>query len=49
MDRTYKGRRIMDKVYTVFVSFHARDEEDAEDFVLSMSSSDWLEHLQEEE
>ena len=39
----------MDKVYTVFVSFHARDEQDAEEFVLSMSGSDWLEHLQEEE
>lgn len=33
-------------VYTVFMSFHARDEEDAEDFVLSMSGSDWLEHLE---
>tara|TARA_R100000773_G_scaffold2502_1_gene3214 strand:- start:6 stop:125 length:120 start_codon:yes stop_codon:yes gene_type:complete len=39
----------MDKVYTVFVSFHAKDEQDAEEFVLSMSDSDWLEHLQEEE
>ena len=37
------------KVYTVFVSFHARDDEDAEDFVLSMQPSDWLDHLQEEE
>jgi len=36
----------MDKVYTVFVSFHAKDEKDAEDFVLSMSGSDWLEHLE---
>ena len=36
-------------VYTVFVSFHARDEEDAEDFVLSMSGSDWLEHLELDE
>jgi len=33
-------------IYTVFLSFHARDEEDAEDFVLSMSGSDWLEHLE---
>ena len=30
------------KVYTVFVSFEAKDEEDAEDFVLSMQPSDWL-------
>lgn len=37
------------KVYTVFVSFEARDDEDAEDFVLSMQPSDWLDHLQEEE
>ena len=28
------------------MSFQARDEEDAEDFVLSMSGSDWLEHLE---
>ena len=33
-------------IYTVFLPFHARDEEDAEDFVLSMSGSDWLEHLE---
>lgn len=33
------------KVYTVFVSFEAKDLEDAEDFVLSMQPSDWLEHL----
>ena len=33
-------------IYTVFLSFHARDEEDAEDYVLSMSGSDWLEHLE---
>ena len=31
----------MDKVYTVFVSFHAKDEEDAVNFVESMS--DFLE------
>ena len=36
-------------IYTVFLSFHARDEEDAEDFVLSMSGSDWLEHLELDE
>lgn len=34
------------KVYTVFVSFEAKDDEDAEDFVLSMQPSDWLEHLE---
>ena len=39
----------MDKVYTVFVSFHAKNEKDAEEFVLSMQPSDWLEHLKEEE
>jgi len=39
----------MDKVYTVFVSFHAEDDADAEEFVLSMQPSDWLEHLEEEE
>lgn len=38
----------MDKIYTVFVSFHAKDKEDAEKFVLSMSNKDWLEHLEEE-
>jgi len=37
-----------DKVYTVFVSFHAKDEEGAKDFVLSMQPKDWLEHLEEE-
>ena len=39
----------MDKVYTVFVSFHAKDEEDAVNFVESMSANDWLEHLEEEQ
>ncbi len=38
----------MDKVYTVFVSFHAKNEQDAEEFVFSMEPSDWLEHLEEE-
>jgi hypothetical protein len=38
----------MDKVYTVSVSFNARDEDDAEEFVLSMQPSEWLEHLEEE-
>lgn len=37
------------KAYTVFVSFHAKDEEDAEDFVYEMQPKDWLEHLEEEE
>lgn len=36
----------MDKIYTVFVSFHAKNEKDAEEFVLSMQSKDWLEHLE---
>mgnify|MGYP003139247443 CR=1 FL=1 len=39
----------MDKVYTVFVSFYAKDEKDAQEFVYSMQPKDWLEHLQEEE
>ena len=29
----------MDKVYTVFVSFHARDEQDAEEFVSKICDS----------
>tara|TARA_R100001460_G_scaffold81507_1_gene122416 strand:- start:718 stop:849 length:132 start_codon:yes stop_codon:yes gene_type:complete len=37
------------KVYTVFVSFEAKDEEDAENFVLDMQPSDWLDHLQVDE
>lgn len=39
----------IEKVYTVFVSFHARDIKDAEEFVLSMQPSDWLDHLEAEE
>jgi len=38
----------MAKTYKVFVSFHAKNDKDAEEFVLSMSDSDWLEHLEEE-
>jgi hypothetical protein len=38
----------MPKVYTVFASFHAKNDKDAEEFVLSMQPSDWLEHLEEE-
>jgi len=37
------------KVYKVFMSFEAKDIDDAEDFVLSMQPSDWLDHLEEEE
>jgi len=37
------------KVYTVSMSFEAKDIDDAEDFVLSMQPSDWLDHLEEEE
>lgn len=36
----------MDKIYTIFVSFHAKDEKDAERFVLDMQPKDWLEHLE---
>jgi len=39
----------MDRVYTVFVSFHAKDDKDAEEFVLDMEPSDRLEHLEQEE
>jgi len=39
----------MDKIYTVFVAFHAKDDKQAEKFVLDMKPSDWLEHLEEEE
>ncbi len=38
----------MDKVYTVFVSFHAKDDKQAEEFVLDMQPSDWLEHLEQD-
>ena len=34
------------KTYTVFVSFMALDEKDAEGFVLDMQPKDWLEHLE---
>jgi len=34
------------KPYTVFVSFMALDQKDAEGFVLDMQPSDWLEHLE---
>lgn len=34
------------KTYTVFMSFMALDDEDAEDFVHSLSGSDWVEHLE---
>jgi len=36
-------------IYTVFVSFHARDYKDAEEYVLNMQPGDWLDHLEEEE
>jgi len=36
----------MNKIYTVFVSFHAKDDIQAEKFVLDMQPSDWLEHLE---
>jgi hypothetical protein len=34
------------KTYTVFVSFMALDQEDAEKFVLDMKPKDWLYHLE---
>ena len=36
-------------IYTVFVSIHARDDKDAEEFVLDMQPSDWLDHLEKDE
>ena len=38
----------MDKVYTIFVSFHAKDKEDAENFVDSMSRNDWINCIEED-
>tara|TARA_Y100000004_G_C8711539_1_gene326131 strand:- start:28 stop:165 length:138 start_codon:yes stop_codon:yes gene_type:complete len=36
-------------IYTVFMSFHARDDEDAENFVYSLSGKDLLDHLERED
>ena len=38
----------MDKTYKIVVRFEATDEDDAVNFVESMSANDWLEHLEEE-
>tara|TARA_B100000029_G_scaffold265269_1_gene261443 strand:+ start:6826 stop:6969 length:144 start_codon:yes stop_codon:yes gene_type:complete len=38
----------VDKEFTVQVRFTAKSQEDAEDFVNSMSTKDWLEHLDRE-
>ena len=38
-----------DKVYTIFVSFHAKDIDDAENFVDSMSRNDWIRCIEEDE
>ena len=35
--------------YKVVMRFQATDEQDAENFVASMSEKDWLEHLEREE
>ena len=35
------------KIYTVFLSFQALDQEDAENFVYSLSGKDLLDHLEE--
>jgi len=34
------------KTYTVFVSFMALDQKDAEGFVSDMQPKDWFEHLE---
>ena len=36
------------KPYKLVVRFDATNQADAEDFVYSMSSSDWLDHLEEQ-
>jgi len=36
----------MENIYTVFVAFHAKDDKQAEKFVLNMKPSDWLDHLE---
>tara|TARA_B100001250_G_scaffold12372_1_gene10778 strand:+ start:5217 stop:5342 length:126 start_codon:yes stop_codon:yes gene_type:complete len=38
----------MSKAYKVVMNFDATDEQDAENFVASMSENDWLEHLEED-
>ena len=35
-----------ERVYTVFFSFLAKDQEDAENFVYSLSGKDLLDHLE---
>lgn len=35
-----------EKIYTVFLSFHAEDQDDAENFVYSLSGKDLLDHLE---
>ena len=43
MDKT-----LMDKTYKIVARFEATDEDDAINFIESMSTNDWLEHLEEE-
>ncbi len=38
----------MEKTYKIVVRFEATDEDDAVNFVESMSANDWLDHLEEE-
>ena len=44
MDKT-----LMDKTYKIVVRFEASDEDDAINFIESMSTKDWLEHLVKDE
>tara|TARA_R100000234_G_scaffold94881_1_gene63123 strand:+ start:475 stop:597 length:123 start_codon:yes stop_codon:yes gene_type:complete len=37
-----------EKVYTISVSFQAKDMDDAENFVDSMSRNDWINSIKEE-
>jgi hypothetical protein len=43
------GKRGIMENYKVVMRFQATDEQDAENFVASMSEKDWLEHLEREE
>ena len=38
----------MDKVFTVFVSFHAKDWDDAVSVVENMYIKDWISEMEEE-
>lgn len=37
------------KIYTVFISFGAKDMEEAKKFVLGVKPEEWLDYIEEEE